>query len=116
MASSFDEILESIPFRNIKPKTDGQVGLYRVTTRKGCIEFVSLLPDTSFKLHVHDNTDSWLYILEGSGVITLNDMRCQYEIGDVYDIPRGTPHGFETEERTIFLSIQSSKVIDEKTG
>lgn len=63
-----------------------------------------------YKPHIHQYSTARLHILKGSGIALLGDEKRKYNCGDILDVPKGTPHGFETLEETIFLSLQNPPI------
>jgi quercetin dioxygenase-like cupin family protein len=53
--------------------------------------------------HRHLDMDEAFYILEGSGVVTLNDVRHPFEKGGTIFIPQNTWHGFTNPDRELLL-------------
>ena len=51
--------------------------------------------------HLHD--DEAFYVLEGSGAVTLNDVRHSCERGGTVFIPRNTWHGFSSPDQELVL-------------
>ena len=110
-----DSVLTGLNFDRIETEEE-TLGLYHVNTDSGSIDFVDLLPNTYYRSHIHDTVDSELHVLRGNGFIIINGKDISYGPGDVFSVLRGTPHGFRTKDRTIFLSIQSSAILDRQTG
>jgi quercetin dioxygenase-like cupin family protein len=110
------EVLDNIRFKRITTQAGETLGLYRIPSASGCAELVNLDSDTLYKPHVHDGVDAKFHMLRGNGSIILDKDEYTYDVGDVFYVPKGTPHGFRTKERTIFLSLQSKPIRDEKTG
>jgi len=110
------EIFSSVKFEKVEQVPGEVVFLYRVPSEKGCVEFVKLLANTRYLPHIHDNVDAHLIMITGSGKITLYGNEIMYKPGDTYEVPRGTAHGFETKTETIFISVQSSPIMNKETG
>lgn len=54
-------------------------------------------------LHRHIRQDEALYVLEGSGGVTLNDVRRSFEKGATILIPKNTWHGLENPDHELLL-------------
>jgi quercetin dioxygenase-like cupin family protein len=54
-------------------------------------------------VHRHMHADEAFYVLEGSGVVTLNDARHSFDKGATIFIPGNTWHGFENPEHELLL-------------
>ena len=54
-------------------------------------------------VHRHLHMDEAFYVLEGSGVLTLNDVRHSFQKGATIFIPRNTWHGFENPDLELLL-------------
>jgi mannose-6-phosphate isomerase-like protein (cupin superfamily) len=52
--------------------------------------------------HVHAYWDEVIYVLDGSGFITLNDERLPIQKGATMFVPKGTWHGFENPDTELF--------------
>lgn len=53
--------------------------------------------------HVHAYWDEVIYVLDGSGVATLNDAAMPLQKGDTIFIPKGVWHGFENPGTDLFI-------------
>lgn len=53
--------------------------------------------------HVHAYWDEFIYVLEGSGFITLGDERIPINKDATIFIPKGTWHGFDNPDSELFL-------------
>jgi mannose-6-phosphate isomerase-like protein (cupin superfamily) len=53
--------------------------------------------------HVHAHWDEMIYVLDGSGFITLNDERLPIQKGATMFVPKGTWHGFENPDSELFV-------------
>ena len=72
----------------------------------------------SYPQHVHQSSDAKFFIIEGSAIFLSGDERRDIKSGDVIDIPRGMPHGFEIAagETLQFVSIQSPPIRNSESG
>jgi mannose-6-phosphate isomerase-like protein (cupin superfamily) len=74
------------------------------------------------RLGVRDNqayeieSRGYFYFATGTGIITLKDKAFRYQAGDQFNIAPGLLHGFSTETKTVFLSINDPPILDEETG
>jgi quercetin dioxygenase-like cupin family protein len=109
------KVLESIAYEAVKPEGDETVYLHRARSGKGVVEFV-LFNKGRYEPHMHRHADSKLFVLSGTGKVFLNKRTIAYRPGDMFDVPRGTWHGFSIAERTVMLSIQSRPILDAGTG
>jgi quercetin dioxygenase-like cupin family protein len=53
--------------------------------------------------HVHTYWDEHIYVLDGSGFITLDDERVPIQKGATIFIPKGCWHGFENPDSELFV-------------
>lgn len=109
-------ILDSIEFMDKQTDDNEKFGIYRIPTETGCIEFVKLYKDIIYKPHIHDRASAKFYFFKGSGFIIYNDQKIAYTEGTHYYVPAGVMHGFEQNDETIFLSVQSNPIEDRATG
>ena len=58
---------------------------------------------TGIPTHRHLDMDEAFYVLEGSGVVTLSDVRHPFEKGGTIFIPQNTWHGFTNPDRELLL-------------
>ncbi|WP_409241702.1 cupin domain-containing protein [Bradyrhizobium sp. CB1015] len=66
--------------------------------------FIQQLPKGSgIPVHRHLDRDEAFYVLEGSGTVTLNDVRHSCEKGGTIFIPRNTWHGFSSPDQELVL-------------
>jgi len=64
-------------------------------------------------VHRHPQADESFYVLEGSGAVTLNDVRHSFGKGATIFIPRNTWHGFENpDHELLFLWIMTPPGLD----
>jgi len=54
-------------------------------------------------IHRHPHTDEAFYVLEGSGIVILNDVRHPFDKGGTIFIPKGSWHGFENPDHELLL-------------
>ena len=54
-------------------------------------------------IHRHLRMDEAFYVLEGSGIFTLNDVRHPFEKGGTIFIPRNAWHGFTNPDHELLL-------------
>lgn len=111
-----DEILANIPFDYVNPHKDEVYGLYRIDTPRGCVEFIRINRGMPYEPHIHDVTSAQFIFVMGRGVVLLDGEEFPYEKGSVFNVPAGVRHGFEVEEDTIFLSMQSHPILNKETG
>jgi quercetin dioxygenase-like cupin family protein len=58
---------------------------------------------TGIPIHRHLKMDEAFYVLEGSGVFILNDVRHSFEKGGTIFIPKTSWHGFENPDHELLL-------------
>ena len=64
--------------------------------------------------HIHEASASFLYILAGAAVVTLDDTAYPVKPGDTIYIPPGVSHGFRTpDQEVVLLSVQSPPIYPE---
>ena len=77
-------------------------------------DHVKIARGSSLKPHVHETSESFIYVLEGSGVVTLNGENYPVGAGDTLYIPPRISHGFSTpNEDIVLLSVQSPPIYPE---
>jgi mannose-6-phosphate isomerase-like protein (cupin superfamily) len=64
--------------------------------------------------HIHEGSESFLYILQGTTVVTLDGQNYPVGVGDTIYIPAGVSHGFSTpDEDVVLVSVQSPPIYPE---
>lgn len=58
---------------------------------------------TGIPIHRHFKMDEAFYVLEGSGLFILNDVRHSFEKGGTIFIPKNSWHGFENPDHELLL-------------
>jgi quercetin dioxygenase-like cupin family protein len=58
---------------------------------------------TGIPIHRHFQMDEAFYVLEGSGIFILNDVRHSFEKGGTIFIPKNSWHGFENPDHELLL-------------
>lgn len=66
--------------------------------------------------HIHKKSSAKFYIIFGSGIIIIKGKEIKYKAGNIFNIPKGTPHGFKVKEETLFLSVQTPPIMNPKTN
>jgi quercetin dioxygenase-like cupin family protein len=80
-------------------------------------DYVRLDPQQTSKIHRHNRAETVLYILEGRGVVVVEETDHTVVAGDRIRIRPGEFHGVRTEaEGMVFISIQSPPILDKSTG
>lgn len=113
----------------IQVKDDGlpmeEFGVFQVTqiTRGTAIEptvavdLVTIEPGKTSEVHRHNQAETVLLILEGSGLIRVGDETVPVSRGARVRIGKGVFHGVKTEgEGLRFLSVQSPPILDKTQG
>jgi quercetin dioxygenase-like cupin family protein len=74
-------------------------------------DHVKIAKGSALKSHVHEASESFLYILEGTAIITLDGKEYSVKTGDTIYISAGARHGFQTpDEDVVLLSVQSPPI------
>jgi quercetin dioxygenase-like cupin family protein len=80
-------------------------------------DYVRLDPEQTSKIHRHNRAETVLYILDGNGVVVVEDVDHNVVTGDRIRIRTGQYHGVRTEASAlVFLSVQSPPILDKSTG
>lgn len=79
------------------------------------LELVELQPEAYYQPHFHKKSAAIIYIFSGIGTFILGNQYIAYDTYQRIIIPMGMMHGFKTQTRTLFLSIQSPPIIDSDT-
>ena len=72
----------------------------RAASRYSEVFMVITEPNNAPVYHKHDDTEQVFYIIEGTGVLTIGDLKEQYPVnpGDVVRIPVSTFHSIRADE------------------
>jgi quercetin dioxygenase-like cupin family protein len=62
-----------------------------------------VMTGSGIPIHRHFKMDEAFYVLEGSGVLTLDDVPHPFEKGATLFIPKNTWHGFTNPDRELLL-------------
>jgi oxalate decarboxylase/phosphoglucose isomerase-like protein (cupin superfamily) len=82
-------------------------------------DLVGVEPHQQSSMHRHNNAETVLYFLSGSGQVLLTAEHTVVEVtaGDRLGIPRGMFHAVRTFDETLrFLSVQSPPILDITSG
>lgn len=80
-------------------------------------DHVKISKGSALQPHIHEASESFIYILQGTAVMTIDNKNCLVEVGDTIYIPPGTSHGFSTPvEDVILLSVQSPRIYPENSA
>jgi quercetin dioxygenase-like cupin family protein len=60
-------------------------------------------PGVGIPRHVHTCWDEVIYVLDGGGIVTLNDEQVPLQKGATIFIPKGVWHGFENPDTELFI-------------
>lgn len=96
------------------PKEDDQSGESAHSFEN--IELVMIKARSNSRRHFHKHSDAVVYIVSGRGKLLLGDEAIAYQPNMKIAIPQRTMHGFATDTKTVFLSIQNPHIIDPLTG
>lgn len=79
----------------------------------GC-EYVAMAPGQVLEPHVHRKAHSFILIIAGHGLATIEGKDMPIGPGSTIYIPPGVPHGFKTQsEELVLYGFQSPPIIDE---
>ncbi len=107
--------LKELSYRIFKDKGGGEIKLYRLGIYENeCFELVELEENRLYPLHIHQDSSGIFYMIKGEGVILIHKENKEYKGGDVFVIPKETPHGFHTHTTTLFLSRQKPPIINDQ--
>lgn len=77
-------------------------------------DHVRIPQGSALEPHIHEASESFIYILEGTAVVTLDDQQQTVTEGDTIYIPAGVSHGFSTPDAAVvLLSVQSPPIYPE---
>ncbi|MCF6777683.1 cupin domain-containing protein [Thiotrichales bacterium 19X7-9] len=114
------EILKNIPHKRVVTGEDSSEEIYDLYQlgifNKKNIELVELQPKTFYKQHYHKHSQAAIYIIFGTGIFLLGENKVKYKQNMQIDIAKNVLHGFVTNTKTLFLSIQSPPILDPKTS
>lgn len=80
-------------------------------------DHVKLNKGSILKPHTHSSSESFIYILEGTPVVTLNGQNFRVKAGDTIHIPASTSHGFSAPDNAVaWLSVQSPPIYPEQSA
>jgi len=101
-----EELFGATITRLLSRKKLPTVGFDRVEITKGA----------TLKPHTHADSESFIYILEGTAIVTLDEKNSCVKAGDTIYIPAGASHGFSTpDEAVVLLSVQSPPIYPESS-
>jgi quercetin dioxygenase-like cupin family protein len=60
-------------------------------------------PGVGIPRHVHDCWDEVIYVLDGNGMVTLDDEKVPLQKGATIFVPKGVWHGFENPDTELFI-------------
>lgn len=98
---------------DVKPWTE-TCGLIRPIIEEGdrAAGEVHHLEITDAKLHYHERTDEFYYVLGGQGRMTLDDQEIELHEGVVVYVPRGTRHRAWGDLKVLVVCIPSGVLHD----
>jgi len=77
------------------------------------VDYAVLPPGTSIGLHTHGNNEELYFILEGEGVMTVNDEQRTVVKGDLILNPPGATHGLENPSnknlRVLVIEVETPR-------
>jgi quercetin dioxygenase-like cupin family protein len=79
-------------------------------------DHVTIAKGFELQPHIHTDSETFIYILEGTAIATLDDHQSRVSAGDTIYIATGVSHGFSTPEQTIsLLVVQSPPIYSEES-
>jgi quercetin dioxygenase-like cupin family protein len=85
--------------------------------REVAADLVRIPAGSTSQVHRHNEAETVLYILEGSGVVRIGEADHPARRGDRLCIGKGVFHGVRTAgEAMTFLSVQSPPILDRDRG
>lgn len=74
-------------------------------------DYVRISKRSTLAPHIHEASEAFVYILEGTGIATLEGKDYPVKAGDTVYVPAGASHGFRTlDEAVVLLSVQSPPI------
>ncbi|NJQ96928.1 MAG: cupin domain-containing protein, partial [Hydrococcus sp. CSU_1_8] len=64
-------------------------------------DYVRIAKESELKPHTHAASETFIYILEGTAIATLDSRNFRVRAGDTIYIPAGVSHGFSTPDEAI---------------
>jgi len=81
------------------------------------VDDVMLETHTISEIHRHNNSETVLSILEGEGIVIVDEEEFKVSKGDRICIPKGAYHGVKTDTLSLrFISVQVPPILDESHG
>lgn len=79
-------------------------------------DYVRIVKGSELKPHTHAASETFIYILEGTAIVMLDDKNACIRAGDTIYIPAGVSHGFSTPDEAIaLLWVQSLPIYPEQS-
>ncbi|NJO98657.1 MAG: cupin domain-containing protein [Pleurocapsa sp. CRU_1_2] len=79
-------------------------------------DHVTIAKGFELKPHTHADSETFIYILEGTALVTLDDNKSRVSAGNTIYIAAGVSHGFSTPDRAIsLLLVQSPPIYSEES-
>jgi ketosteroid isomerase-like protein/quercetin dioxygenase-like cupin family protein len=79
-------------------------------------DYVKIAKESELEPHIHAASETFIYILEGTAIATLDNNNVSVRAGDTLHIPAGVSHGFSTpDEAIVLLSVQSPPIYSQST-
>jgi quercetin dioxygenase-like cupin family protein len=79
-------------------------------------EHVKIAKGSELKPHIHAASETFIYILEGTAIVTLDNHHAHVRAGNTIYIPAGVSHGFSTPNEAIaLLSVQSPPIYSDQS-
>jgi mannose-6-phosphate isomerase-like protein (cupin superfamily) len=105
--TSVDVILQQNPLQ-----AGGPTAKVAGSSRAGNSE-LQVIEMSQIKLHHHDQEDHIVYVARGRGILRMGEKgqeTREVKPGDILNLPRGVPHGFETQggENLVLLVIATA--------
>ncbi|MDO8552664.1 MAG: phosphomannose isomerase type II C-terminal cupin domain [bacterium] len=84
-----------------------------ILNEKATVKILELLPDREFSLQKHSNRDEFWRVLDGAGIVTLDNERNPAKKGDEFYAPRGMAHRAKASEEGMRILEISMGTFDE---
>ena len=80
-------------------------------------DVVRVEPGSASQVHRHNQAETVLYILDGSGIVQVGERKHHVSAGERVLVGKGVYHGVRTlQEPLRFLSVQSPPILDKARG
>lgn len=91
----------------INEKTIRPWGKYNIISKT---KFIIINPNQSISLQYHKNRDEFWRIIEGAGIVEIDNKKFNAKQGDTFTIPRTTQHRISTKFGIKFIEVATGDV------